>query len=56
MRSNPRSKVVESSLDELRENRRVFKKMFVCLFNCMQKGLGIWFRLIICLDGCFLKT
>ena len=41
--------------EELKEGRRVVKKMFVCLDAC-KKGWKAGCRPIICVNGFFLKT
>ena len=46
---------VELSRDELREGRRVFKRMFVYLYAC-KRGWKAGCKPIIGLYGCFLKN
>ena len=54
-RSNPGSKVeIELCKETLKEGRRVFRRMFVCLDAC-KRGWKAGCRPIIGLDGCFLK-
>ena len=55
MKSNPNSTIkVELLHDELREGKRVFKGMFICLDAC-KRGWKSRCRLIIGLNGCFMK-
>ena len=56
LRSNPGSTMkVEICREDLKEGRRVFKRMFVCLDAC-KKGWKVGCMPIISLDGFFLKT
>ena len=47
--------MVEMCREDLKEGRRVFKRMFVCLDAC-KKGWKVGCRPIIGMDGCFVKT
>ena len=45
----------ETCRDDLKERRRIFKRIFVCL-NIGKKGWKAGCRHIIGFDGCFLRT